>query len=442
MVAAVWLGFLFYGSLVPFDFTWISIDVAWDKFQSAWQSKPKDGGRIDFTSNILLGIPLGFFFTGACWYTRHRLLAVMVTAVVLLWCALASVAVEFSQVYVGLRTSSRTDVNAQIIGAHVGALLWWLWGQLYWPRFYDLRRHGSRQSGWERVLWIYLIVLVGYNVVPLDLTIHPADIYHKWKAGRIEILPFSYHYNTTVRLIYALATDVLIWVPISALFVLSGRKARSQAFWWATGAVVSLEFLQLFILSRYASSTDIVAGATGAALGAWVVPKLFRSDRSEYTTERQPGHVSATLIGLVTALVWSLVLAIVFWYPFDVDVNRQLVNARLDRFFRVPLSSYYTGSTLGAITNVLQKLAFYLPLGGALSLAAAPLRGRGNDAFLALVSIMLCAGVAGVIELGQILLPSKTPGSTDIIIETIGAWLGYQAVRAYLTPRHPRQTEF
>ena len=109
-----------------------------------------------------------------------------------------------------------------------------------------------------------------------------------------------------------------------------------------------------------------------------------------------------------------------------------MITQRLDELFRVPFSSYYSGSILSAITGVFQKVLFFIPLGGAFSAMLVRLRGRGFDGLLTWMALFAGICVATGIELVQILIPEKAPGATDIIIETAGCMAGYYFVTHWL----------
>ena len=63
------------------------------------------------------------------------------------------------------------------------------------------------------------------------------------------------------------------------------------------------------------------------------------------------------------------------------------------------------------------------------------------NALLALLAISLSFLVALAIELGQVILPQKVADSTDLLLETTGAMLGFFATRIYLCRHNMMKTD-
>ena len=116
---------------------------------------------------------------------------------------------------------------------------------------------------------------------------------------------------------------------------------------------------------------------------------------------------------------------LLFWYPYDIHIERKLIESRIDLFFRVPFYAYYYSQPLQALTAVFQKLLFFAPLGIFLAISARPFRKAGFKSLLAVISFLFCAGVGLAIELGQVMMPNKIPDSTDLFFETMGGALGF-----------------
>jgi glycopeptide antibiotics resistance protein len=129
--------------------------------------------------------------------------------------------------------------------------------------------------------------------------------------------------------------------------------------------------------------------------------------------------------GLGFFCIWCLFLAAVFWFPYQVQIERKFVEAQLHRFFQVPFHVYYYSDGLTAITAVFQKTFFFIPLGVSLAIAGQPFKKYGINSLLAVISLLFFSGAGLIIELGQALMPNKIPDSTDLLFETIGGVVGY-----------------
>src|ERR1700754_241950 len=75
-ITALVIVFILYGSLYPFDFQWdVNGPGPLHALLQGWRARP---GRGDFIANVLLYMPLGFFFTLAVRrWTGARLAAVL-----------------------------------------------------------------------------------------------------------------------------------------------------------------------------------------------------------------------------------------------------------------------------------------------------------------------------------------------------------------------------
>jgi len=432
--ALAYLAFVIYGSLVPLAFTPQPFDAAWRRFAAIPYLDLGIRSRADWVANILLFAPLAFLWTGALWPGRRGGAAALASLVVFSACVALSAGIEFAQIFFPPRTVSQNDILAETIGAGIGGLAWWWRGPWLWRTVRAWAGQGREAPLAERFLWVYLAVLFGYSLLPLDLTLSPVEIFHKWRAGRVVLVPFSFGFRTPVEMAYGLATDALIWFPAGFLWTISGRMRPLRAVLWTVAAAALLEFLQLFVYSRVSDSTDVIMAAAGGAAGA-VLARMVRPA----VAAGGPGRRGASFggrpaLGLAAFVGWLAALAVIFWYPWTFDPTPARVRAALDGFWLVPFYRYYYGTEFRAVTEVLHKFLFFAPLGVALAFAWGASRDRLGRA-AAWLSAGFAALAALFIELGQALVPGKAPDSTDLAIEVLGALAGYWATGLVLGRR-------
>lgn len=414
--------FVIYGSLVPLEYRYLPLDEAVDRFRNLPFLKLGIGSRADWVANILLFVPLSFLWLGLLWPRRpsRRLpvsLAVWMAAVAL------SLVIEFTQLYFPQRTVSQNDLLAEAIGASIGIALWWWQGPRFMSWVAGLGAARGRTQVAEYLLWGYLGGLFLYNLLPLDLTISPVELYHKWQQGALILVPFSKPMDDFAQLVYALVTDVAIWVPVSLLWVLSGRKGPIQALKWTVATAVVLEVAQLFVYSRVSDVTDLLMAFLGAWLGVRVAAVSGYSRTGQQLPDTRVPVRRYWIFGAV--LVWILILALVFWYPFDFRLERGLLRERLPMLMQAPFRSYYFGTEFRAVTELLHKVLFFVPLGALLALGRLGLQPGPVRSLYSLVAVALLLGVPFLIEMGQLALPDKYPGSTDWLLEVVGSAVGF-----------------
>jgi len=422
-----------YGSLVPFRYSPVDLDVALDRLARGTTNLFGGGSRVDWGVNVVLFVPISYFWLAALapdgaksWRS-----AVAVGAV-LACCMGASLAVELAQAWFPPRVPSLADVVAQSIGAAAGCVIWLAAGRTGsdWLRLYLDDIPPARQVDW--LLQAYLLGLVIYSLMPLNLTLSPTEIYRKYEAGRIELLPFRYPYESRLEMTYALSADAVIFIPVGMLaasaFVPRGRKVRSLPRSVALGVaiVAGIECCQLFVLSRFTTTTDLIMGTLGVLIGV-AIARGCRGRPLADLPER-PHRECPAVAGkwLAAAVVYGLLLPAIFWAPYDFTCDKELIKRGMDGFFSVPLGAALRGSPFGNLASLVQQFLLFIPLGVLFVLAANPLPARFRRLALALLLAGAWVLALGV-ELGQIALPHRTGALDDTFVCTLGTLTGMAA---------------
>lgn len=424
-----WLGlfylvFVVYGSLVPLDYHPLPWDEAVAKFRAIPFLNLGIASRADWVANLLLFIPLAFLWQGALAHGRSWPAGLAISLALWPLAVGLSFAIEFTQVFFPQRTVSQNDIAAESLGGLIGLLCWWGFGPRLMAWIDGWRREREPAAVAERLAWAYFTVLVGYNVLPLDLTISVVEVYHKWQEGKLILIPFGALPADPAYAVFELATDALIWTPLA--WLLCARPGRGPARAWRLAflSALALEFMQLFVYSRVSDVTDLFTAALGAGVGAWLGGRGRRGGKSA----ADAAQGVSVWWRLALAAGWLPVLMLVFWYPFDFRADGDYVRERMEFLGRAPFEVYYFGTEFRAITEVFHKTLFFAPLGALLAWLVSGLswRWRAPAAAASLAAIVLAALA---IELGQVLLPSKFPDTTDWLLECVGGFAGYLAFR-------------
>lgn len=407
----MWLSALFvvYGSLVPLNVQGLAWEVAVERFSALLASSPVLSSRVDLASNVLLPMPLAFAAGQVLLGERSNPARLAIRGAIVLGVFVLAMLVEFLQQFFPPRTLSLTDIQAQTVGGVLALLAQWRWGDpaSAWLVGWWQREHAAQRV--ERALKAYLLVLLSFSMLPLDLTVNPVELYQKWSQGRVLWLPFSGFKGAAHEQLYEVVTDMLVWLPVGVLLGL--RRYRS---WWyvvRTGAAAALliEVLQLFVFSRVTDSTDVVLAAAGVALGALAVG-LWHQQQALRLDDIPSGFWGCLWF------VWLVVVLAVFWYPF---AFRWPPAYMAWDWIRVPFATYQLADEFRATNEVLRRFGFFLP-GGLLWGFWGQSRRRtpwGLWPMLAVVVLM---------EVGQVFLPNKVADVTDAGLGALGAWLGWR----------------
>ena len=423
-MALGYLVFVVYGSLVPLEFRPMDLELAWQQFQHVGYRRLGIGSRADWVANILLFIPLTFLWTGVfCRFAANRC---GVKGVFIFGAAvLLSLVFEFTQQFFPPRTVSLNDIVAESVGAAIGVGLWWWKGKRVMGFLAGMRRIDSRASLAEYLLWIYLAAVFLYGVLPLDLTISPTEIYHKWKSGRVNLVPFAFPVGAPMDWIYGMATDILIWLPVGLLIVMVHGASVSRAWLFTVLLAALLEALQFFVYSRVTDVTDVIMAALGGGFGAWLGSRLSHNSGDTLAPSAMGRDLGCLLRVVAGFLVWVLLLMALFWYPFDFRMDRAFLRSHVGGFFKVPFHVYYYGTEYRAVTELLHKVLFFLPIGALLAAGWDCFKEGLGKLLYRVLGVLLAVFIPFVIELGQVALPGKHPDSTDLVLELLGIGAGF-----------------
>ncbi len=451
--------FAVYGSLVPLDYHRLPWDQAVAKFRRISWLELGVVHRADWVANILLFVPLGFLGLAVgeadCRPGWRTVLLWPISLAV--WSAL-SLAIEFTQLWFPPRTVSLNDLIAETIGAALGSLLWFAAGQ----RGTDWFRRFTAASAGEGlaaiVLPAYLVFLAITHLMPLDLSLSPGELWDKYQAGKILLVPLTMPHNNPLEMVTKYAWNAVFFLPVGWLLAhvpawsFGGRQSR----WFAAtvGAAVcgTIELAQLFVLTRFTDVTDVLLGTLLVVLG-WELAARFspvaRTAHGALTAHGASGGASPGLFArsgsgaraawgpalawLAAVLLWWTVIAYVSWRPLAFRLDPRDVAQRLERFSLIPFYDYYRQSEFKSFDNVLRRLIVFAPLGLGAALAWRSL-GRPPAAWwlwpLGMVQ-------AGVIEAAQFFLPGKVPSTTDFVLGSAGAGLGLYLAGKLFPVRHP-----
>jgi glycopeptide antibiotics resistance protein len=270
------------------------------------------------------------------------------------------------------------------------------------------------------LLGAYVVVWAVLAALPLDFTLRPQELAGKFRAGRIGLRPFA---DFTFR---DVGGTFLMAVPLGVFGVLWASlrqwpRPPLVGLVFGTALVLAGEVVQFLSMSRTAEITDLMMGLAGTIVGVMTARRWLGSGDALDAGRVRLWPIAA-LIG------WVLALVVRHWSPFEFNADGAFVRSRIPMFLQVPFSGYYWGLAPAVLVDASTKLLMGIPVGAMLQLVWCP-DNRWLSRLTGLAAIAISGAIFLVIELGQLLLPSRFPDQTDIYIGTLGAAAGVFLVR-------------
>ena len=343
--------------------------------------------------------------------------------------AALAVTIEFTQLWFPPRTVSQNDIIAEAIGGVAGTLLWLTTGQPTAEWLRTIARTRRRSDRFVQLLQLYLVGFIAYAVLPLDLTISSSDLLDKLRNGRLVLVPFS-DLRADAESAYGLVRDLVVFFPIGILLsrwrTPGDSQVRSIGMTTLLGALVAgfIELSQVFVLTRYASTTDVILDSVSAFGAALIMQRWAGGARAH---RQRSGRLHGTdCCWLLGALAWAVVIVVIFCAPFDVSGSSQEWRERYEGIWAVPFSRLYYSTEYNAVSDVLRKLLMF---GGFGALATQARRTwhlpAAVDALLRVAVVFAGTGLALGIEIAQVVLPPHIPDITDVALGALGTLLGW-----------------
>lgn len=416
----LYLAFVVYGSLVPFEVR----DLTWEQAVAGFRGIEfldlQVVSRADWIANIVLYVPLAFLGCAALLGMRRvGWSASLGVALVGAFCLAVAVAVEFTQQWFAPRTVSLNDLIAESIGIAIGLALW-VFGRAPIAALADAFRWGGRDS--------IAAALVGYGVVYLLLALFPYDFLVsaqelRWKLeGGNQGWLVAPGCGDPLRCAARLTLDALAVAPIG-LFAALLWPRLSLGRLFTAGILIGLvlEPIQLLLASGTSQGASILLRGLGVAGGGLVGGWLRR-------VGPRPVARAITLAGPLLLLPYVAGLALVTGWFSVPALPLDAALARLPEVRWLPLYYHYFTTEPVAVASTLAHLALYAPFGLWFWALAARRGGTSGAQRVWLVAAVTLA-VAVVIEGGKLFFPPKHPDPTNLLVAVAGALLAHGLAR-------------
>jgi VanZ family protein len=416
--------FVVWSSLVPWHFIVPTYLV--DTVVGAFRHSLRVGieSKTDFAGNVLLFLPIGLFGAGVAAAGRYGTRRLAGLLLLVAGSVVLSVSIESLQALVPGRTTAVSDVAAQTIGMLGGLAVWlaleaeierWaartLWGR---PRLSDV------------VLAVYAAGWVVARLTPWDIAADVHTLAYKARTGLIVVDPMR---SPVLRagLSGALVADLALAVPLGAFACLAGvRGGGRRGVLWALVVALFVTcgtgLAQVFVASRRADAVEILATVLGAVAGVLLTAAVVRrGDRAAGAWRR----VALPAVGLAAALA---LYAGVCWFPFDFAYSHELVRSRLPMLDGVPFAHVLFHGSPRMFFDAGVAFVAAIPIGTLLGWRW-PLASLAYPRFATGTAAVFAVAFFSAVEAGRLLLPSRPPDDTHILLALCGLWAGFRAVQ-------------
>ena len=399
-----YVAFLVYGCLVPLDFHGVPFGKAVREY---WPTLLSAGfSRADVLANVTLYVPLAFLAMGALTRENRRPHRWLAAAAVMVAGLGLSFWLEFSQMFVS-RSVSIHDVTAQTLGSAVGIAAWLTFGGLVsrWGRGLLRPAHAAQRTA--HVLYGYAVFIVFYQFLPFDFTFSTTRLIYKVRhSGRFNVVPFRDLRGLGHLILYMVVVKTAILIPVGYLLRLLTTRRTSPlmtACLAGAGFAAAVEALQFFAYSRVCNSGDVILGALGACLGAWVADRVERTRvAGDEFDDAPPWPAHAKALQAVGLVLMAAFIAWLKWYPFDFAWPSDGLAAALHNSVHVPLFHQYYQQGPQASAGIAREFVLFC-LVGMLWQALLSARPRGGRA-VAETAVLL---TALTLEAGRLFVGSR-----------------------------------
>ncbi len=407
----IYLIFVIYGSLVPFEPRSYSFEEAWSAFLNIPYLKLGAGARVDWIANLLLYIPLAFL--GCAWATSPRESAFANgwrIVGVFVFCAAVTVTLEFTQIFFAPRTVSLNDVIAELLGTLIGVAFWLLGRWRLYGIWIKLSQGG--RPALVSAVTVYVFIYLSLAFFPFDFFVSLDGISAKLATDGYGWL-LSAKCPELIRCTAKYLIDIIVLIPLGFMLgMLWDQLAYRKAFFLGVGVGALTEIGQLFLESGVWQGPSLLTRGVGVVAGVWLARALCL-------------HGISRIAWWVRRLTWLALPAYLIalglvsgWFTQSwLDVDTALERLSIVRF--IPFYYHYYVSETRAMASLLATMGMYFPIG--IVAWARWWTNASASRANAIAPALVAATIAGVVEMGKLFVPLKRPDFTDVLIAAAAA---------------------
>lgn len=415
--------FIVYGSLLPFEINDRTLEMAWAAFKKVPLLNLGVYSRADWIANILLYIPFSFFLSAVVIKDNLSLFFKISSALfVLLVGSALAVGVEFFQLFFPPRTVSQNDLIAEFIGTNIGIFVWLFFGL----KLVELSRKiafREKESGYAFLI-LYSIFYLILSFFPFDFVVSSIELSNNLAVKKIEFINDFYGQKYSVILMRS-GLEMFAVIPLGFLiYRVAERYYFNFVFIFIVATIfsVTIEALQLFLITGVSQGISIFSKIFGIIIGAVVCKKIHINFRQAY-------KMTSKFFWRM-CIIYVFVLCVANGWSFDGMDEHQGVAEKVSDIKWLPFYYHYYVSEVEALTSLMYVVAMYAPIGVGYWLWQS--QGVRRVEVIVVVSIML----AVFMEVGKLFFSVKHPDPTNLIIAGFSSFLGFHLTDFFSTNLH------
>jgi VanZ family protein len=404
-----------YGSFVPFNFQYVSLGQAFLEFQAIFLNPKPIHSNTNLLANVLIGIPGSFLFLAVAYTSKRKINTTLLVLVSILYCAALAHIAEFTQIYFYGRMTLLSDILAQTSGGVIGALIWFFIGKNIRGMLDGLYNESDKIKSIKVFFLVYVFFVFFVQLLPLDLTARLGAIYGQFQDGKIILIPFS-TWSSVGDFLISLPIG-LVWIPVGWILVSIYRWSFFSAFLLTFMLAFLIELIQLFIFSRITDVNDIIISCLGSIIGSSAAFYDFNKGSRFFS--------SRFFLIQFSFILWTLFIIYRFWSPFDFMAGKSFLLKRIQSINLIPFKLYVEKPYLYSLYNIIEIIAYFIPFGIIIYLFVRTKISRDNYKIIFFIFTIGTCFFTGLIEIGQIFIPSRYPDITDWLLMIVGAYIGF-----------------
>lgn len=422
--AVVYSIFVIYGSLVPLDYQNVPWQQALNRFKQIPYLDLGLESRADWIANGVLYMPLAFLWASVFGAVRSSGMRFVSTVLVLAFCLLLAVGIEFCQIYFPPRTVSINDLIAESLGTLMGLLVSHFWGGRLLRLSHDVSL--SNLLSVKTLIKLYLLSYLLLSLFPYDFVTSFAELEAKLDGGHDHIfMSIDTCGNDFVRCVIKFLVEMMVLLPAGGLLYFLPHVSHKRALAVLIGFFLGVfsEIAQLFLYSGLAQGLSIIMRMLGMGLGVIAAQWLCQQKVTYWQKRLKPFILIAILpyLGLIFIVNGG-------WHAEW--LTTELAHTKLVETHFLPFYYFYYTTETIALVSLISNVGIYMPLGVGFGLWC---RVSNESPPFSWIGVgLLGAGLAVLVETEKLFLAGKHSDPTEIIIAFVATSVGYILVSSAL----------